>query len=60
MTLIERVIAARKEVVSQLPHGVALSEAQQAEILIAQVNAIISGPPASVAETPPVTEEPKE
>jgi hypothetical protein len=43
-TLIDRVVSIKQAVASQLPHGASLSEAQQAEILIAQVKAIIADP----------------
>lgn len=42
-SLIDRVVAAKQAVSSQLPHGASLSEVQQAEILIAQVQAIVGG-----------------
>ena len=49
-TLIDRLVAIKQAVASQLPHGAALSEVQQAEILIAQVQEILSGDPPAASE----------
>lgn len=56
-SLIDRVVAAKQAVSSQLPHGASLSEVQQAEILIAQVQAIISGDDDLETEPEPTAEK---
>ncbi len=43
MTLIDRLVAIKQEAANRLPHGASLSDAQQAEILIAQVQEILAG-----------------
>jgi hypothetical protein len=60
MSLAERVVAAKEAVeakyAAQLANNIPLDPNQQAEILIAQVNAILAGETLAIEPEPPATE----